>query len=201
MHISTSFIKIALLSAILLSGCATHESKPDKLSQQDIDKALKETTESDIQKYRDAIALLAQGELVMAKSALIEFTEDRPELAGPWANLALISIKQGKLDKAEALLHKAIERNPKMSQAFNLMGYIEKDRGNILKAKDFYTKAIKLKNNYAIAHYNLALLYDIYIQDIYKAVTHYQKYMALTKHKDKRTADWLGQLKASLKKG
>lgn len=201
MNISTSFINIALLSAIILSGCATQESKPDKLSQHNIDKALKETSESDIQRYRDAIALLANGELDKAESALMDFAEDRPELAGPWANLALINIKRNKLDKAEEFAQKALQRNPEMPQAFNLMGYIEKNRGNILKARDFYTKAIEIKENYTIAHYNLALLYDIYIQDIAKAVAHYQKYMALTKHKDKKTADWLDQLKASLKKG
>ena len=186
---------------MFLFGCASHETKPEKLSQQEIDKALKQTTESDIKKYRDAIALLSNGELDRAQAALIEFTEERPELAGPWANLALIEIKQNKLDKAEALLHKALQRNPEMPQALNLMGYIEKNRGNIIKARDFYSKAIEIKDNYALAHYNLALLYDIYIQDIAKAVAHYQKYMALTKYKDKKTADWLDQLKASLKKG
>ena len=201
MRQSMSFIKIVLLATILLSGCATQESKPKNLSQEDIDKALKETSKSDIKTYHNAITLLANGKLDKAEAILTEFSAERPELAGPWANLALISIKRSNLIKAETLLQKALQRNPKLAQAFNLMGYIEKNRGNILKARDFYAKAIELNGNYAIAHYNLALLYDIYIQDVYKAVTHYQKYMALTKYKDKRTADWLDQLKASLKKG
>jgi len=198
---STSFINTIFISIVLLSGCASQESRPDKLSQQSIDKALKETSESDIEKYRDAIALLGNGKLDKAETALTEFTEDRPELAGPWVNLALINIKRNKLDKAEHLLQQSLQRNPEMPQAYNLLGYIEKSRNNIIKARDHYIKAVELKHNYAIAHYNLALLYDIYIQDIGKAVAHYQKYMALTKYKDKRTADWLDQLKATLKKG
>ena len=198
---STLFINITLLTALLLSGCATHEDKTKHLSEQDINKALKETSESDIQEYRNALSLLANGKLDKAESALVSFSEDHPELAGPWANLALINIKNNKLEKAEKLLEAALQRNPKMPQAFNLMGFIEKNRGNIIKARVLYTKAIEMKGNYAIAHYNLALLYDIYIQDIPKAIIHYQKYMRLTKNKDKNTAEWLNQLRVSLKKG
>jgi len=197
---STSFINILLLTTLFIAGCATDQARPDKLSQQDVDKALKETSQSDILKYREAITFLAKGNLDEAEARLIEFSEERPELAGPYANLALIHIKRNKLELAEQMLSKALQRNPEMPQAYNLMGYIEKNRGNIIKAKDMYSKAIELKNNYALAHYNLALLYDIYIQDISKAVMHYQTYLALTKNQDKITAEWVNQLKASLTK-
>lgn len=123
----TSFTSIIVL-AVFMFGCATQEIKPDKLSQLDIDKAVKQTTESDIQKYRDAIALLNSGNLKNAREKLTEFTEERPELAGPWANLGLISIKENKLGDAESLLQKALARNSDMPQALNLMGYIEKHR-------------------------------------------------------------------------
>ena len=198
---SMSFNNLLLLSVLLLSACATSEGPSEPVSQQDVDKALKATSESDVQKYREAIALLGNGELDKAHEALTEFTEDHPHLAGPWANLALIAIKRNKMEDAEKLLNKALERNPNLAQAYNLMAYIEKQRGNIVKAKDLYIKAIELKENYALAHYNLALIYDIYIQDIPKAVAHYQKYMALNKTPDKKTAEWIEQLKASLKKG
>ena len=198
---STSFINLVFIPIILLSGCASQESMPDKLSPQSIDQAVKATTESDIEKYRHAITLISSGDLDKAEAELMEFAEDHPELAGPWANLGLISIKRNKLEKAEELLHKALKRNPDMPQAYNLLGFIEKSRNNIIKARDYYIKAVELKSNYTLAHYNLALLYDVYIQDIAKAVAHYQKYMTLIENKDKKTADWLDQLKASLKKG
>ena len=201
MHISTLFINIILISSLILSGCATQETQPDNLSPQDIDKALKQTSESDISKYKETLALISSGDLDKAESSLKDFADDQPALAGPWANLALISIKRNKLDEAEKRLQLALARNPEMPQALNLMGYIEKQRGNIIKARDYYIKAIELKDNYALAHYNLALIYDIYIQDVPKAVAHYQKYLALTRYQDKKTAEWLDQLKASLKKG
>ena len=195
------YSNLAVLAAVILSGCASQEVKQDELTQQEQDKAIKQATESDLQKYAEAITLLGNGELDKAKALLLEFTEERPDLAGPWANLGLISIKQDKLDDAEAQLTKAIKRNPDLAQAQNLMGYIEKSRGNIIKARDYYIRAVELKDNYALAHYNLALIYDLYMQDINKAIEHYQKYLALIKNKDKQTAEWLDQLKASLKKG
>lgn len=195
------YSNLAVLAAVIMSGCASQEVKQDELTQQEQDKAIKQATESDLQKYAEAITLLGNGELDKAKALLLEFTEERPDLAGPWANLGLISIKQDKLDDAEAQLTKAIKRNPDLAQAQNLMGYIEKSRGNIIKARDYYIRAVELKDNYALAHYNLALIYDLYMQDINKAIEHYQKYLALIKNKDKQTAEWLDQLKASLKKG
>lgn len=201
MRTLTLYINLAILVAGILSACATQETKQDAMSQHDRDKAIQTTTDSDLEKYGEAITLLGNGELDKAKTMLVEFTEQRPELAGPWANLGLISIKQNKLAEAESQLAKALQKNPDMPQALNLMGYIEKSRGNIIKARDYYIRAVEIKDNYALAHYNLALLYDIYIQDVNKAIEHYQKYLALIKDKDKRTAEWLDQLKASLKKG
>ncbi|MDH5445569.1 MAG: tetratricopeptide repeat protein [Gammaproteobacteria bacterium] len=200
MRISTLFINTLVIAAIL-TGCATQETQPDKVSAQDIDKALKQTSEADIAKYKEILALINEGKLDKAEAALKDFADDQQALAGPWANLALISIKRNKLEEAEQRLQKALARNPEMPQALNMMGFIEKQKGNIVKARDYYLRAIEIKDNYALAHYNLALVYDIYIQDIPKAINHYQKYLALTKYKDKKTVQWLDQLKASMKKG
>jgi len=202
MHISTLFIKLAVISVVLLSACATQENKPEQQqTQAEADKALSKTSESDIQQYRQAISLISTGKLDEAESELMDFSADHPGLAGPLANLGLISMKRNKYDKAEEFLQKALSKNPNLPHAYNLLGCIEKSRGNIIKARDNFTRAVELKENYALAHYNLALLYDIYIQDISSAVAHYQKYLALIKSTDKKTADWLNELKASLKKG
>ena len=67
--------------------------------------------------------------------------------------------------------------------------------------KKHYKEAIENKNDYAIAHYNLALLYDIYFQDVAKAIPHYEKYMELINNEDKNTADWLEQIKRKTDNG
>lgn len=196
-----SYIKLVLLFLLPLSlaGCNT-------LSRQDLTPSDKpETTdgitaidETDI--YRKALTALNSSQLDAAESELKKITKKRSELAGPWINLALIDIRKNDLDNAQKNLDKAQERNPKMAQIFNVRGYLELARGNIPKAAEAYRQAIALKNDYAAAHYNYALLHDIYFQDMKVAVQHYKRYLALTQNQDKKTADWVAELERNLSK-
>lgn len=151
--------------------------------------------------YRQAITALNNSQLEQAETDLKTIIKDRPEFAGPWINLALIDIKKKNLEGAEKNLAKALERNPKMPQIFNALGYIEISKGNINKAVDHYRQAIALKKDYAMAHYNLALLQDIYLQDAKVAVEHYKRYLQLTQNQDKKTADWVLELERNLERG
>ncbi|MCF6211143.1 MAG: tetratricopeptide repeat protein [Gammaproteobacteria bacterium] len=190
---------IIILSLLSLSACSQHiGQKYDETSVQSED--FTSNPESEIRLYQQAIMHLRDNDLDMAKDILVAFTKKRPELAGPWANLGLIKIKNNDLDAAEKLLKIAVEKNPKMAQAFNLLGFIENKRENLQQARQFYIQAIQYKNDYAIAHYNLALLYDTYFQEIEKSILHYQRYLELIDYSDQETIDWLDELKFSLKK-
>ncbi len=190
---------IIILSLLLLSACSQHNGqKYEKNSAQSED--FTSNPESEINLYQQAIIHLRDNDLDMAKDILVTFTKNRPELAGPWANLGLIKIKNNDLDAAEKLLEIAVEKNPKMAQAFNLLGFIANKRENLQQAKEFYIQAIQYKNDYAVAHYNLALLYDIYFQEIEKAIQHYQRYLELIEYNDQETIDWLDELKFSLQR-
>jgi len=190
---------IIILSLLLLSACSQHSGQEyDENSVQSKD--VTSNPESEIRLYQQAIMHLRDNDLDMAKDILVAFTKKRPELAGPWANLGLIKIKNNDLDAAEKLLKIAVEKNPKMAQAFNLLGFIENKRGNLQQAKQLYTQAIQHKHDYAVAHYNLALLYDIYFQETEKAIAHYQRYLELIEYSDQETIDWLNELKRSLER-
>jgi tetratricopeptide (TPR) repeat protein len=122
-------------------------------------------------------------------------------LAGPYVNLAIIAIQDKNSEEAFKLVNLALNKNPNLAQALNLLAFLEQQEGKIQQAEKHYQDAIKNKDDYAIAHYNIALLYDIYLQDIDKAIVHYERYMKLINNKDKRTADWLEQLKSSKESG
>lgn len=207
MTTSASCIKILLVTGfILLAGCSSQPSKDDGLPATPVtpinpEKELKSTTSSEIEEYKQAMRHLKDGELDKSREILMEFIQNRPSLAGPWANLGLIYIKQNKLNQAEEAITKALKRNPKQAHSLCLLGYLESKKGNLLVAKKHYLEAIKHKSNYPVAHYNLALIYDVYFQDIAKAVKHYSTYLKLTGNKDKKTRDWVESLKRSLKKG
>jgi len=145
--------------------------------------------------------LLNDNKLDASKEIFQQFKENRPELAGPYANLAIISLKNNEPEKALELVKVALTKNPNLAQALNLLAYLEQVSGEIKEAEKHYKEAIKNKNDYAIAHYNIALLYDVYLQDIKSAIPHYERYMKLINNKDKSTADWLEQINSQKDNG
>ncbi|MFK5914022.1 MAG: hypothetical protein QM484_06580 [Woeseiaceae bacterium] len=189
-----------LLLILLLSSCATTEHIDTENIVSSGQSPL-EQSESEKLRYKNAVSLLNKGRLDAAKEIFIEFKQDRPELAGPYANLAVIALRNKNIAKAHQLVKLSLIRNPKLSQALNLVAYLEQLKGDIESAEQHYKEAIQSNNNNAIAHYNIALLYDVYLQDIGSAIPHYKKYMSLTGNKDKNTSDWLEQIKRTNEKG
>lgn len=186
---------------VMLSGCAT----TSKINQEMAARPQKDQSSISISNeerntYRNAITALNNNQLDISESILKEILAHRPDLAGPWANLGLVYYKKNDAVNAVIAFQRSLKINPKQPNALNLMGVIEYNKGNIQKALEYYISAIQNKPDYANAHYNLALLYDIYHHDTPKAIEHYQHYMKITKYQDKETATWLQQLTDSVKK-
>ena len=191
------YINLLIVAFILTSCASTNESTSSGISGT----SPLIQSEEDISRYKKAITLLNNNKLEAAKEIFIELNSERPELAGPYANLAVIAYKNNNPEKALELVNISVEKNPKLAQALNFLAFLEQGKGKINLALKYYKQAIENKENYAIAHYNIALLYDIYLQDINSALPHYEKYLKLINNKDKNTVDWVEQLKRSHEKG
>jgi len=187
-----------LVIALLLTSCATTTETTTVSSS---GTSPLEQSSSEKSEYKKALALLNHDKLDAAKEIFQQFKAERPELAGPYVNLAIIALKNNGPEKALELVKLALTKNPNLAQALNLLAYLEQVSGEIKSAEKHYKEAIKNKNNYAIAHYNIALLYDVYLQDIESAIPHYERYMELINNEDKNTADWLEQIKRTKVKG
>jgi len=194
MHYIKRYYYIALL---ILCGCnstappAPSVTVPTEATTNNSNELL----DSEISLYRRAIAQLGDNNLSAAQGSFEKMASKHPELAGPWANLSLIAIKQGDLASAKTFIDKALNKNPYMAQALNLAGNIATEQADVIAAKKYYHQAIDINKEYALAHYNLALLYDTYLQDIPNAISHYQKYLSFTKIKDPKTQQWVNELK------
>ncbi len=148
--------------------------------------------------YRDGVTALYNKDYATAERIFKDFIHHKPELAGAYSNLALMHFKKKEYTESLALANQAIQLNPKQSQAYNLRGQLHIIEGEINKAKDDYSKSIELKPKYANAQYNLALLYDIYFQEIELAIKHYEIYLSLLKKPDEATTEWINHLKGTL---
>lgn len=191
------YTKLLVLGLVFMTACTT----PNRQESPIPTGVLSTSAEDETSAYRRAITALNNSQLEAAEMELKKLSINRPEFAGPWINLAIIDIKKNNFDGAHQNLSKALERNPKMHQALNARGYVELARGNVTKAAGDFRQAFFVKENYALAHYNYALVHDIYFQEMKVAVRHYKRYLELTNNQDKKTADWVVELERNLAKG
>lgn len=153
--------------------------------------------ERELASFQVALASMTQNQLEEAANRFRAIAEARPELAGPWANLAIIDIRQNRLEQAAKNATEALKRNPRLAQAHGALGYVSAAQGDMRKALEHYRRAVELKKDYALAHYNIALIHDLYLNDMSTAAAHYRLYLASTPA-DKKTADWLAEIERGL---
>ena len=130
-------------------------------------------------KYRQAIKIF---------TAIIK---QYPQSTLSHTNLGLIYLHQNKLKLADGHFSTSLELTPANPIAHNHKGIIYRQQGEFDKALASYKLAIRYKPDYANAHLNLAILYDIYRQDVSLALQHYRHYQLLTKNTDKLVAKWI----------
>lgn len=188
-----------------LSACSSQPPlKPEILSttnKTEFSEAQKAPRPIDVTKFDEGILALEENNLDKARRLFTEFSRVNPNLAGPLTNLALIHYKKGEIDTALQRINRAIEINPDQAQAYNLKAQLEIANRNINQAEKDYLKALQLQPHYKNAHYNLALLYDIYFQDIPLAIKHYELYQSLISIRDETTDEWIIHLKGTLENG
>ncbi|UCE89659.1 MAG: tetratricopeptide repeat protein, partial [Pseudomonadota bacterium] len=85
--------------------------------------------------------------------------------------------------------------NPDNAAAYNHLGIVHRQRGDFKKAQDAYRQALKIEPDYALAHRNLGILYDLYMGDLSRALKHYERYQALTGGDDRQVDKWIVDLK------
>jgi len=199
-------ILLKLTGLVILAGLISCAGENTKEVDSDINNdttssvvSTKSVTKRDREKYRDGITALHNNELSKAQRIFAEFIRSQPKLAGAYTNLALVFFKKNDLEKSFKTVEKALQLNPKQPQALNLRAQLYINNGKIHKAKDDYLLAISIKPKYANAQYNLALLYDIYMQEIELAIKHYKLYMMLLKKPDEATLEWVNHLEGTLK--
>lgn len=189
-----------LLITLVLFGC-TPSKGPD--TGIDIKQPTGEQTvfsPADAKNYADALDNIKNEKPEKAIAPLRKLAEAHANNVGIWINLATAYHQTDKQKEAAQAAAQAIAINEDIPDAHNVAGLIAVDKGEYKNAEKHYLQAIKLNADFAYAHYNLALLYDIYYQDIAKSIPHYERYLTLTGNEDKDTATWVEELKLTLKR-
>lgn len=185
--------------AFLLSNCATspkkdHTIKNTPLNETQVAFDDRPLTAEQTAQLQASVDYINNDDITSAKKILKALYKVAPSNKNIAANYALVAYKMGDDQLVSTILAKD-QRSP---LALNILGLqaLKSDRPK--DADDFFQKAIQVDDKYAQAHYNLALLYDTYYQDLNRAIKYYQAYLVLTNFEDKKIQQWVEELEASV---
>jgi tetratricopeptide (TPR) repeat protein len=195
LRLSIAFLRWSALSFALLSLAACQTSGPKKSGPT---YSVQQLSSEQKTQYQQALSLMDAQKHAVAEPLLFALTKQKPPVREIWINLILCQLETGEWQKAKANLETVLTRFELSATTLNLAGLVAVEQGEFKKAEDHYQSALKINENYAHALYNIALLYDVYLNDVAKAVSYYQKYLALAPN-DQTTRDWTDQLANQLK--
>jgi tetratricopeptide (TPR) repeat protein len=117
-----------------------------------------------------------------------------PQFAGPQLNLGLLYLNDSRLPEAEGAFKAALQLAPANPIAGDELGIVERKLGKFAEAEAAYLHAIAAEPNYANAHLNLGVLYDLYMSEPQKALDQFQRYMEIA-GENKQVAGWVVELR------
>ncbi|MFD2097971.1 tetratricopeptide repeat protein [Corallincola platygyrae] len=116
---------------------------------------------------------------------------EQSNLSGARVNLAQLYRQQGQSETAIKQLEQAVEDNPNNLAGWNLLGILQREQGDFAAAEKSYQQALDRWNDYAPAHLNLGILYELYMGRLAEALSHYQAYQALQDEPERRVKGWI----------
>lgn len=152
------------------------------------------------ERYQQAMDALKGEEFALAAGLLSDLQSQQAELPLVSTNLGLALLAMKDWQQAENAFRQAITEDSGNAIAHNHLAVVQRHQGKFNEALTSYQAALAINPDYATAHLNLAILYDIYLQDLPSAVEHYELYMELQDEEDKLVNGWLTDLKRRLGK-
>jgi tetratricopeptide (TPR) repeat protein len=195
----TSLIIIGLC-IFIIQGCA----QPSKVSSDKENRPSTDITHSlelnpiYEKDYRIAQELLSKNSFTKAIPLLSKITTANPGYTDAWANYALALYKSNDYIAADTAIKKALLLNTTSAELLDLDGLIQIGLGHYKSAENSYLKALQIKSNCVTCHYNLALLYDVYYQDLKRAIIHYQSYLNNISVTDDEIENWIDELQRNI---
>ena len=196
--INNSRTAVSVLVMLALAGCAGSPKAPRSEAKQAEavtgDSVMPEIPAQALTLYEQAAASMAAGDFVDAELRFKEFLLLYPQYPGAHVNLAIIHATNGNNEAARSDLDAALALNPSHPAALNQMGMLLRRNGKFLEAEAAYLKAVTVSPDYALAHYNLGVLNELYLQRLDVALQHFETYQKLV-GEDKQVEKWIADLR------
>lgn len=193
LHLGFRLVLVGLLLS-LVSGCAskknTSSAKEVVVSAVNVERpVLSENLAAD---YQEALNFMQQGRYAAAKTSFERLLSIEPRLAGAHTNLGIIFQHNNDSVSARAEFERALALNPRNAGALAALGSMAIKNGEYRKAESLLLEAVDIDASLTVAHYNLGVLYELYLQNKSGAIEHYERYVLLSPDRDTKTvARWI----------
>ena len=186
------FLGILIVSQWLVACTGTGEVAEESSEQQAAPGVKKsKMSKEEMADFQRAMWGVKSGDIKKGLAEFESLSKKYPGMSEAHLNLGILRLKSKDFDGAEAALLQATRLNPKDAIAFNHLGVAYRYNGKFKESKNAYLTAIELNNAYSLAHLNLGILYDIYLQDLVAALAQYQQYKKLINEEDKTVDKWI----------
>jgi Flp pilus assembly protein TadD len=186
----------ALLAMFVIAGCGGGPAVRDDSAAAGPaapDVVMADISPQALTMFEQAAAVMAAGDYLDAELRFKEFVLSYPDYPGAWVNLAIIHTNNENDDATREALDRALAINPGHPVALNQLGMLLRRNGNFLEAEAAYMKAVTVSPDYALAHYNLGVLNELYLQRLEAALHHFEIYQGLV-GEDKQVEKWITDL-------
>jgi len=141
-----------------------------------------------------AVVLIEAGEVERGIELLKQITEAEPEATAAHIDLGIAYRMTKQFDLAEKSLQRAVTLSPRHPVAHNELGIAQRKLGRFDEARASYLRALAIAPDFHYAQRNLAILCDVYLDDLPCAIEYYEKY-AQSVPEDPQTGMWLADLR------
>ena len=200
-YIDTTARLLVLTAVLALAGCASSGPKPSDSTRASAEAAttgggqvLPEIPAQAQTMFEQAVAVMAAGDFVDAELRFKEFLLQFPAYPGAHVNLAIIHAQNGNDAATQAAIDAALALDPDNASALNQQGMLLRKNGKFIEAEAAYLKAVTASPDYALAHYNLGVLNELYLQRLDVALQHFERYQELAGG-DKQVEKWIADLR------
>jgi Flp pilus assembly protein TadD len=202
--------------AATLAACATTstpkkvvqaEEAPESSSRTEVDELVGFTIveegkiTADVRtQYAEALRLIEAGDRDRGMDILEAIAAEAPYLSAPLVDLGIEQHKAGDHAAAEQSLKRAIEAAPEHPVAHNELGIVYRKMGRLNDARRHYEIALEIYPGYHFARRNLAVLCDLYLDDLDCALENYDAYLFMVPD-DAEAEMWVTDVRMRIDQG